>query len=157
MQLLICSCIAWVTIISFSIMPKRLSILDFVFLYCIVLSLTSTSYTLLELNFKIIKIPMPSLDLWTVTVFRVITAPLLILMAMNMQHTEERKPLWMLSLVIWMLLTAHDWALYRFKVIRYHLLNALPLIGLAYFGLMLVIWALMWWYKRFDHRKAGQI
>jgi hypothetical protein len=158
MQLLVCACIAWVTIILFAIIPKRLSILDFVFLYCIVLSLTSTSFTILELNYHIIKIPSLGTDLWAVTVFHVITAPLLILMAMNaLQPSEERKPQWIMVFAIWIELTTHDWALYRFKVIHYHLSYSWPLIGLAYLGLIIITWGLILWYKRFDHKKVGQI
>lgn len=158
MHLLVCACIAWLTLILFSIIPKRLSILDFVFLYGIVLSLTSTSLTILELNFHKIKPPIPGTDLWAVTVFQVITLPLLILMATNaLQLSEERKPRWILSLAIWIALTTHDWALYQFKIIQYHFLYTWPLIGLAYLGLIIVTWGLTLWYKRFDHRKVGHI
>ena len=158
MQLLSCACIAWVIIMVFAIIPKKLSTLDIVFLYCIVLILTSTSLTILELNFKVIKIPIPNTDLWAVTVFRMITTPLLILMSINaLQPSKERKTRWILSFFILIVLTTHDWALYHFKVIQYHLLHAYPLIGLAYLGLNLIAWGLMWWYKRFDHRKVGHI
>lgn len=153
-QLLICACIAWVTIILFAIIPKRLSILDFIFLYCIVLCLTSTSLTILVLNLHVIKIPMPTIDLWAVTVFRMITVPLLILMLMNALQGTLR---WFISFSILMVLTTHDWVLYRFKVIHYRLLYPWTLIVLAYLGLILIAWVLMCWYKRFDHRKAGNI
>lgn len=155
MPLLICACIAWLTIILFAIIPKRLSILEFVFLYFILLSLTSTWFTVLELNFQIIKIPMPSIDLWAVTVFRVLTVPLQILMAINvLQPFKERKCRWILSGVIWLALTLHDWALYQFNVIHYHLLYTWPLLALAYLVLMIITWCLTWWYTRFDQRKA---
>jgi hypothetical protein len=153
MQLLVCVCFAWVTILLFAITPKRLSILDFVFLYCIVLSLTSTSFTILELNFHVLNIPSGS-NLLAATVFRVITVPLLILMFMNAIH---RKPQWLVSFSIWIALISHDWALHRFKVINYHLLNIWVFLGLAYMGLIIIVWVLMLWYKKMDHKKVGQI
>ena len=158
MQLLVIACIAWLTLILFAIIPKRLSILDFVFLYGIELCLTSTSLTILELNFNLIKIPMPETNMWPIALFRLITVPLLILMVMNvLQRSEERKPRWVLSLTIWMALTTHDWALYRFKVIHYLFGYTWLLIGLAYLILIIITYGLTWWYKRFDHRKAGHI
>ncbi|MGG1397288.1 hypothetical protein ABE288_05580 [Bacillus salipaludis] len=158
MQLLICTCIAWFTIILFAIVPKRVSILDFVFLYCIVISLTSTSFTILELNLQIIKIPIPNIDLWAVTVFRMITTPLLILTSINaLQPSVKRKRRWIMSFVILIALTTHDWSLSHFNVIHYRILYPYPFIGLAYLALILISWGLMWWYKKFDHKKAGDI
>lgn len=154
MQLLICVCIAWMTIILFAFLPKRLSILDFVFLYGVVLSLTSTLFTVLGQNLHILKIPTSRTDLLAVTVFRGVTIPLFILMSIN---ALQRKPQWIMLFFYWLLLTTHDWALFRFKVMHYHLLYPWPIIGLVYLGLILVVWALMWWYKRFDDRKVGYI
>lgn len=155
MQLLICVCIAWLTISLFAIIPKKLFILDFVFLYGILLSITSTTFTILELNFHIIKEPMSGTNLWAVTVFRVITVPLLILISMNALYTlEERISVWIIFLVIWVVLTTHDWALYRFKVIGYNLSYTFILLGIAYLSLIFITWGFTWWYKRFDHKKA---
>lgn len=156
MQLLICVCIAWITIILFSLMPKRLFIVDHVFLYCILLILTSTMYTILELNFHMIKKPMSGTDLWAATVFRVITLPILILIAMNALHKLDRSlTRWIIPLAIWIGLTMHDWILYRFNVIQYTFSHALLLLGVEYLGLILMMWSLAWGYKRLDRGKVG--
>ena len=157
MQLLISSCIAWITIILFSIIPKKLSILDFVFLYCVLLCLTSTSFTMFELNFNIITFPMLGLNLWAVTIYRLVTSPLLILMIFNaLQPSEERKTNWTLSIAIWIGLTTYDWTLDHFKMIKYQTLYVWTSIGIAYLCLILITWGLLKWYKRFDYIKKEE-
>lgn len=156
MQLVVSVFVAWVTIILFANTPKRLSILDVVFLYCIVLSLTTTSYTILDLNFHYISIPKIGTALFSATVYRVITVPLLILLALNaLQTPDGRKPQWGMPIVIWVALTLFDWTLNRFKIIAYHHSFVRPAIGIGYLGLFVILWGLTSWYKRFDHRKEG--
>ncbi|WP_123042959.1 hypothetical protein [Cohnella candidum] len=156
MPLVVCVFIAWLTIILFAITPKRLSILDVVFLYGIVLSLTATSYTILDLNFHYISIPKNGTALLAATVYRVITVPLFILLALNaLQTPDGRKPQWGIPIVIWVGLTLFDWALNRFKIISYHYSFVWPVIGIGYLGLFVILWGLTSWYKRFDQRKEG--
>ncbi len=66
---------------------------------------------------------------------------------------RRKKPQWVTAIVIWIGLTICDWTLNLFKVITYHFSFLFPLI--AYLALILILWVLMWWYKRFDYRKAG--
>lgn len=160
MQLPVCTIIAWLTIILFALMPKRLSTIDFVFLYCVVLSLSATSYTFFELNLHSVTVPRTGGTFVTAAICRLITIPLLIMMSVDaLQTSAGRRPQWLTSIAIWFALTMFDWGLSRFNVITYHHSFGWHLIGtsITYLGFIAIPWGLTWWYKRFDVRTVRQL
>lgn len=160
MQLPICAFIACITIILFSLIPKRLTILEYTFLYCVVLSFTATCYTYFELNLHSVTVPRIFTSLLAVAITRLITVPLLIVIAVDaLQTSDGKKPQWLVVFAIWFGLTIFDWILNFFKVITYHHSIAWHAIGtlVTYMGFILVAWSLTWCYKRFAVRNVRQI
>lgn len=158
MTMPVCAFIGWLAIILFVLMPKRLSILDFSFMYCVLLSLTATSYTFFELNWHSVTVPRIGSTMVAAATCRLIVVPIFLMIAVNaLQTSEGRKPLWLISIAIWIGLSMFDWGLSRFQIITYHRSFVWHLVGtlITYLGFIVIPWGLTWWYKRSDLRKVS--
>lgn len=159
MQLPICALFAWLTIVIFSLMPKRLSILDFVFLYCFSLILTTMTFTLFDINLQTVTISRTPMISFSTIITRIVTIPVLIMMAVDaLQFSVGRKPRWLMAIAIWFGLTVFDWVLSLLKVITYHhsfVWHARTTV-IMYFGFIVIAWGLTWWYRRFDGKNVRQ-
>lgn len=153
MQLPICALVTWLSIILFTLTPKRLSAWDCFFLYCVVLSITATSYTFFELNWHSVTIPRNGTSMTAAAISRLIAVPVLIMIAVNALQTHQgRKPMWHVSSIIWICLSLFDWALSRYNVISYNYSLAWHAVStpLTYLGFIAVAWTIMWGYQRLD-------
>ncbi|MFB5189030.1 hypothetical protein [Alicyclobacillus fastidiosus] len=159
MQLPECALFAWFTIIAFSLVPKNLSVLDFVFLYCIVLILTTTTFTTFDIDVHVVTIRKTVTISIATIICRIITIPLLIMMAVDALHFSAlRKRKWLIAIGIWMILVGFDWLLAFLKVITYRHLFIWHAVStcITYFGFIAIAWCLTWWYRRFDRKNVSR-
>ncbi|WP_067621475.1 hypothetical protein [Alicyclobacillus acidiphilus] len=157
MQLALSALFAWLAIILFSIVPKRLSILDLVFLYCVIFILTTASYTIFDVNLRVVTISRaPSISFATILT-RLVTIPVLIMMAVDaLQPSEGRQPNWLTAIAIWLVLTVFDWVLDLLKIITYRnsfVWHALT-TSIVYLGFIVISWGLTRWYRSSDRKNV---
>jgi hypothetical protein len=159
MQLPICALFAWLAILIFSLMPKRLSILDLVFLYFIILIFSTMTFTILDINLNVVTIRRTPIISFSTIITRIVTIPVLIMVAVDaLQFSGGRKPRWLMAIAIWFSLNVFDWVLDLLKVITYHrsfVWHALRTV-IMYLGFIVIAWGLTWWYKRFDGKNVRQ-
>lgn len=149
MQVPICSLIAWLTIALFSFIPKKLTIIQFVFLYCVTLILTTTAYTIFDANLQIVTIPRNTTSSVSTIISRLITVPLLIMAIINALQTKRFTLSRIMALVLWMVLSGFDWLLNQIHVIAYHDWNVCY-ASMNYLAFIAIAWSFMRWFKKFD-------
>lgn len=121
MQLFICVLFVWFVIIVFTLIPKRLSPLDFICLYCVTVLFTTTVFTLFDLDFRTVTIPRTPIPAFATIITRIVTIPLFIMIAVDALQTSSRyKVRWFLAGGTWLFCVVFDWFLYALKVIIYH-------------------------------------
>jgi hypothetical protein len=159
MQLLICSLFAWLSLILFAFVPKRLRLFDFIFMYSVILVTTTTVYTVFDVDFHIVTIERTPMISFATIITRIITIPLMLMMAVNfLPVSGPWKPRWLLAIFIWLGMTMFDWGLDFLKVITYqkpfiwHARSTL----VTYLGFIAVAWGLTWLYTRLDQRNVRQ-
>lgn len=152
MQLPVSALIAWFTVIWFSLIHKRLSILDFVFLYCTVLVITTTTHTVFDVDLQLVTIPRNPVASFATIISRMITIPLLIMIAVNALYvSESRMSRWGGVLLCWVALSGFDWLLNQLHVITYHRWSVWQ-ASLVYVLFIASVYFLMRWFKRGDGR-----
>lgn len=160
MQLPICAAIAFLVIIMFALIPKRMTTLDLIFAYFVTVTFNSSSYTFIELNLHSVTAPQKATLLASAEISRIITIPLLIVMAVNSLQVERGKPpQWSVSVLIWCGLVVFDFLLSYFKILTYHNSYTWHAVAtpITYLAFITVSWGLTWWYKRYDAKRAGSL
>lgn len=156
-QLPICALFAWYAIILFALMPKRLSVLDLVFLYCVTVILTTATFTTFDVDLQFVTIPRSATSSFSTFMCRIVTIPALILMAVNaLQPAGGKRPRWDLAVAIWIGLVLFDWTLNFLGVITYRRAFAGHALGasITYFAFIAIIWCLSRWFARFGRETA---
>jgi hypothetical protein len=156
MQLPVCALLSWLTIILFAKIPKKLSILDIVFLYCVIIIISEPTYTFFELNMHSVTVPRVGTSVISVGICRLITIPLFIIMAVNALLSFGKMSKWGLSIIIWFGLVIFDFILNRFHIIEFHYPLEWQLVSslITNLGFIIIGWGLMKWYKRHDLEKV---
>ncbi|GEO25899.1 hypothetical protein AAC03nite_16840 [Alicyclobacillus acidoterrestris] len=152
-QLPLSALFAWSSVILFSLLPKRLSVLDFAFLYCVILILTTATFTVFDVNLHYVTIQRTPMIAFSTIIVRIVTIPVLIMIAVDaLQRSEGKKPRWFFATCLWIGLAAFDWILDFFNIITYHHSFVMHLGStlVMYFGFISVSWYLVWWYRNFN-------
>lgn len=160
MQMPVCAFIAWLSIIVFFLVPKKIPNLDFVFLFCVVLSLTATSYTFFELNWHNVTVPRIGTSMVAAAVSRLITIPVWIMIAVNYLLTPTSKRMrWLVPAAIWIGVTVFDWSLGNVHVLTYHRSFSWNPISqsLTYLSFIVIPAVFTWIFRRFDGNKVRSI
>ncbi len=159
MQLPICALFAWFTIALFCLIPKRLAVFDLVFMYMVTLIMTTIVFTLFDLTMHTVIIPRTVTTSFAVIMCRLVTIPLLIMMAVNaLLSVVHKKARFAAAIVIWLAVVVFDWMLNLLHVIVYqkslmwHVVSTLC----VYFAFITVTYWLTRIYMRMDRSNLWQ-
>ncbi|WP_169787918.1 hypothetical protein [Alicyclobacillus ferrooxydans] len=135
-------------------------LLDFIFVYSVILVMSTIVFTVFDINIHVVTIPRTAKISLATIITRVITIPLVLMMAVNfLQPSGARKPRWLLTILIWLGITVFDWALDFLKIITYqkpfmwHVQSTL----VTYFGFIAIAWGCTWFYTRLDKKNVGAV
>lgn len=151
MQLPIFVLIAWLTVSVFALIPKKLDTVDFLFLYFISFILTTSAFTLFDVNLHIVTISRTAAGSAATIVSRMITIPILIMAAVNALQPGGHRWSRGFAIICWLTLAGLDWLLNRYHVIQFHNWNTWH-ASISYLTFIAIAWFLMWCFTGFDER-----
>lgn len=148
--------IAWIIIIVFVLVPKRLTITEMIFLYFVIGILTVTVFTILDVNLKWVPVTREVEKSFALHICRFIIIPFLLMMASGILNSPLKLK-WRVAIgaSILMLLLVDDWLLGRFKIVffdHWGLLYSIPMYAMF----IVTLAFLSRWFVGLDRRGLKQ-
>ncbi|RTR34040.1 hypothetical protein EKG37_07465 [Robertmurraya yapensis] len=126
MYIAIFALIAWIIIVVFILVPKRLTITEMIFLYFIIGIQTVTLFTLLDVSLQWVPVTRDVEKSLALHICRFIIIPLLLILAAGILNSPLRfKWRWGIGVSILMLLLVDDWLMRHFEMIIFRHWNYL--------------------------------
>lgn len=123
--------IAWMIIIVFVLVPKRLTVTEMIFLYYIIGILTVTLFTILDVNLQWVPVTRDIEKSFALHICRFIIIPFLLMMASGVIDSPlRRRWRWSIGVLILILLLVDDGLMLRFEMITFRhwsLLYSIPM------------------------------
>lgn len=147
---------AWIVMIVFSMIPKGLTLMELLFLYFVIVILTITLFTTLDINLHWVPITRKIEGSFAMYICRFFIIPLLVLMAVC-ALLSRLKAMWRgaIALVIVLILCAADWVYLRLDLMKFARWNVLYSV-LMYAAFVVFIWWIARWYIDLDKEVSNQ-
>jgi len=146
--------IAWIVIVVFAIAPKRIALVDIVFLYFITVILITSTFTFLDVNLHAVTVSRSVGKSFAAIISRMIPIPLLLIISVNaLRSSLQVKYKWWIGCAVLLVLTAYDWLLKWSDVIMYRNWNVLY-VFVMYSLFMAVINLIAWWFVNLGRKEA---
>jgi hypothetical protein len=156
MSLAVLSLMAWIVMIVFAIVPKGLTLREMVFLYFVIVILTITLFTILDVNLNWVPLTRRVEGSFAMYICRFIVIPLLVLMAacVLLSHLKTK---WRvaLSAIIVMVLSGADQIYLGLDLMEYANWNVFYSV-LMYGIFVVLIWRIAHWYKGLDKEVSSK-
>jgi len=154
MSLAVLAFMAWVVLIGFAIVPKGITLTEMVFLYFVIVILTITLFTALDVNLHWAPVTRAVEGSFAMYICRFIFIPLLVLMGACVL-LSRLKAKWKggLFALIVSVLGGADWIYIRLELLKFAKWNSVYSF-LMYGGFVVIIWWIARWYSGLDKEVA---
>ncbi len=146
MSLAVLALMAWIVMIVFGVVPKGLALTELVFLYFVIVILTITLFTILDINLHWVPLTRQVEGSFAMYICRFIYIPLLVLMAASALHSYSKaKWRYGISAVVVLLLCGADRIYLRFDLLEFVKWNEFY-SALMYGAFIMVIGSVARWF-----------
>ncbi|WP_338448399.1 hypothetical protein R4Z09_19475 [Niallia oryzisoli] len=146
MSIAVLALLAWLVLIVFAIVPKGLTLTDMAFLYFLIVIITITLFTILDVNLHLVPLTRSVEGSFAMYIDRFIVIPFHILLSVCLLNSHlKAKGKWILSLAIVSSLCAADRIYLWAGLITYHSWN--EFYSAIMYGVFIVIgWCISRWF-----------
>jgi hypothetical protein len=154
MSLAVICLVTWFVIVVFALVPKRLTLIEMVFIYFVCSILTVTLFTIFDINLNWVPASRNVEKAIALNICRFIEIPLLLILSTAILNSSLRARIrWLIAAFICLFLTVNDFLLTGFGILVFNKWN--NLIAFFDYGMFII---LMGWIGRWQiHLKEKEL
>lgn len=147
MSIAVLALLAWLVLIVFAVVPKRLTLTEMFFLYFLIGILTITLFTILDVNLHWVPVTRSVEGSFAIYICRFIVIPFQILLSVCVHNSHMKaKWRWVLSATIVLFLCVADRIYLWAGLITYHRWNEFY-SALMYGAFIVLVWVIARWFR----------